>query len=335
MDLSTKYLGLDLKHPVVASPSPLSADLEGVLRLADAGAAAVVMASIYEEQIVAEELRHAALMDQGADSQPEAAGYFPTRIEDRGVLASRLEILRKASERAGVPIVASLNGQSDAGWVDFAKQLQQAGASAIELNIYRVPADPAETSAEVEESYAAIVRAVKQKVSIPVAVKIAPFFSSPANLATKLADAGADGLVLFNRFYEPDIDLNTLTPLVNLHLSTPYDIRVPLMWISLLSSRFEGSIAATTGVWSSEEVVKYLLVGADIAMTASALVKFGPAHIGVLVTGLRDWMEQRGLASLDAFRGRLADHRRAFDAAALMRAEYRDILTAGYAAVIR
>jgi dihydroorotate dehydrogenase (fumarate) len=334
MDLSTKYLGLDLKHPVVASPSPLSADLDGVLRLADAGAAAVVMASIYEEQIAAEEVRHAALTDQGANSQPEAAGYFPTH-EDRGVLESRLEILRKASERAGVPVIASLNGQSDSGWVDFAHQLQQAGASAIELNIYRVPADSAETGAEVEESYTEIVRAVKHKVSIPVAVKIAPFFSSPANLATKLADAGADGLVLFNRFYEPDIDLKTLTPLVNLHLSAPYDIRVPLMWISLISSRFEGSIAATTGVWSGDEVVKYLLVGADVAMTASALVKFGPAHIGVLVSGLRDWMEQRGFASLDAFRGRLADNRRAFDAAALMRAEYRDILTAGYASVIR
>ena len=334
MDLSTKYLGLDLKHPVVASPSPLSADLDGVLRLADAGAAAIVMASIYEEQIVAEELRHAALADQGADSQPEAAGYFSTQ-QDRGVLESRLEILRMASERAGVPIIASLNGQTDAGWVDFAQKLQQAGASAIELNIYRVPADSAETGAEVEESYAAIVRAVKQKVGIPVAVKVAPFFSSPANLATKLAGAGADGLVLFNRFYEPDIDLKSLTPLVNLHLSAPYDIRVPLMWISLISPRFKGSIAATTGVWSGEEVVKYLLVGADVAMTASALVKFGPAHIGVLVTGLRDWMEQRGFASLDAFRGRLADNRRAFDAAALMRAEYRDILSAGYASVIR
>jgi len=333
MDLSTKYLGLDLKHPVVASPSPLSADLDGVLRLADAGAAAIVMASIYEEQIVAAELRHAALADQGADSQPEAAGYFSTQ-QDRGVLESRLEILRKASERAGVPIIASLNGQSDAGWVDFAQKLQQAGASASELNIYRVP-DSAETGAEVEESYAAIVRAVKEKVGIPVAVKIAPFFSSPANLATKLAGAGADGLVLFNRFYEPDIDLKTLTPLVNLHLSAPYDIRVPLMWISLISPRFKGSIAATTGVWSGEEVAKYLLVGADVAMTASALVKFGPDHIGVLVTGLRDWMEQHGFASLDAFRGRLADNRRAFDAAALMRAEYRDILSAGYASVIR
>jgi dihydroorotate dehydrogenase (fumarate) len=334
MDLSARYLGLDLKHPVVASPSPLSADLDGVLRLADAGAAAIVMASIYEEQIAAEEVRHAALTDQGADSHPEAAGYFPVH-EDSGVLDSRLEILRKAAERAGIPIIASLNGQSNAGWVDFAQKLQQAGASAIELNIYRVPADFAETGVQVEDSYAAIVRAVKQKVGVPVAVKIAPFFSSPANLATKLTDAGADGLVLFNRFYEPDIDLNTLTPLVNLHLSTPYDIRVPLMWISLISPRFKGSIAATTGVWSGEEVVKYLLVGADVAMTASALVKFGPAHIQVLLTGLRNWMEQRGFASLDAFRGRLADNRRAFDAAALMRAEYRDILTAGYAAVIR
>ncbi len=183
IDLGTRYLGLELKHPIVASSSPLTSDLDGIRRLADAGAAAIVLASIYEEQIVAEELAQAVLREQGSETQAEATGYFPEVTADQGVLESRLELLRRASACTDVPIIASLNAKSAAGWVDFARRLEQAGASAIELNLYRVPADPAETGAMLEDSYAEILRGVKAMVSVPVAVKIAPFFSSPGNMA--------------------------------------------------------------------------------------------------------------------------------------------------------
>ncbi|MCV7090039.1 dihydroorotate dehydrogenase-like protein [Mycobacterium interjectum] len=334
-NLATRYLGLDLKHPIVASASPLTSDLDNILRLADAGAAAIVMASIYEEQVVAEELAQAALLEQGSDTQPEAAGYFPEVPEGRGMLAGRLETLRRASQRAGVPIIASLNAKSSAGWVDFAHRLQEAGASAIELNIYRVPADPAETGAALEESYAEILRAVKKTVSVPVAVKISPFFSSPGNMATKLVQAGADGLVLFNRFYEPDIDLDSLKAQPDLQLSTPYDIRLPLMWIALLSRHLNASIAASTGVWTRDEVVKYLLAGADLVMTTSALLEHGPDHLTTLVEGLRDWMESRGFESVAAFKGRLAAGQRPADTADFMRAQYHEILTTSYTSILR
>lgn len=330
MDLSTRYLGLDLKHPIVASASPLTATMDGIRRLADAGASAIVMASIYEEQVTAEELALVELQEHGSETQAEASGYFPEVPGHRSVLEAQLELLRRASERAGVPVIASLNGASNAGWVDFARQMQQAGASAIELNIYRVPADPAETGSAVEDSYAEILRAVKAAVSVPVAVKLSPFFSSIGNMATKLVQAGADGLVLFNRFYEPDIDLLSLRPKGDLQLSTAYDIRLPLMWIALLSRHLQASIAATTGVWTRDEVVKYILAGADVTMTTSALLKHGPDHLAVLVQGLRDWMESRGFETISAFKGRLATGQRPGDAAAFMRAKYHEILTTGY-----
>lgn len=330
MDLRTRYLGLDLEHPVVASASPLTADVEGILRLADAGAAAIVMASIYEEQVIAEDLAQAALLEQGSYTQPEAAGYFPEVAADRGVLENRLQTLRRASQRAGVPIIASLNAKSGTGWVDVASRLEQAGASAIELNVYRIPADPAETGAAVEDSHTAILRAVKNAVSVPVAVKLVPFFSSPANMATKLVRAGADGLVLFNRFYEPDIDLDSLRPRPDLQLSTPYDIRLPLMWIALLSRHVNASIAASTGVWTGAEVVKYLLAGADVTMTTSALLKHGPRHVTTLLDGLRDWMNSHGFESVAAVKGRLAAGQYPADAAKFLRGQYHEILTSGY-----
>ena len=330
MNLSTRYLGLELKHPIVASASPLTADLDGIRRLADADAAAIVMASIYEEQVVAEELGQVALLEHGSETQAEATGYFPEVPQDRGVLAGRLETLRRAAEGAGVPIIASLNGKSRSGWVDFAVQLEQAGASAIELNIYRVPADPEESGEALERSYVDILRAVKARVGVPVAVKLSPYFSSPGNMAKHLVDAGADGLVMFNRFYEPDIDLASLKAQPDFQLSTAYDIRLPLMWIALLSGRLNTSLAATTGVWTSNEAVKYLLVGADAVMTTSALLKHGPNHLATLVNGLREWMEGRGFDSISALKGRLAAGRHLADPAAFMRVEYREILSSRY-----
>ena len=300
MDLSTSYLGFELKHPIVASPSPLTRDIDGIRRLVDAGAAAVVMASVFEQQVAA----------------------------DSSVLKERLETLRQASKQGGVPIIASLNGETLAGWVDFAKQLEEAGASAIELDLYRVPADPTETGQALEQGYVDILRAVKAQVHVPVAVKLSPYFSAPANMAKQLVEAGADGLVLFNRFYEGDIDLESMLFKSDFQLSTPYDIRLPLMWISLLSGRLDASLAATSGVWTYEEVVKYLLVGADAVMTTSSLLKDGPQHLGMLVDGLRAWMESRGLKSVGEFKGRLAAAH-LDDPSAFMHAHYSDILTSG------
>jgi len=298
MDLSTRYLGFDLKHPVVASPSPLTRDIDGVRRLLDAGVAAVVMASVFEQQVAA----------------------------DSSVLNERLETLRQASKQGAVPIIASLNGETLTGWVDFAKRLEEAGASAIELDLYRVPADLDETGQALEQGYVDILRAVKAKVQVPVAVKLSPYFSAPANMAKQLVEAGADGLVLFNRFYEGDIDLDLLLVKPDFQLSTPYDIRLPLMWISLLSGLLHASLAATSGVWTYKEVVKYLLVGADAVMTTSSLLKDGPQHIGTLVDGLRQWMESRGLKSVSEFKGRLAAAH-LHDPSAFMHAHYSDILT--------
>ena len=333
MDLSTRYLGLDLKHPIVASASPLTATMDGIRRLADAGASAIVMASIYEEQVTAEELALVELQEHGSETQAEASGYFPEVPGHRSVLEAQLELLRRASERAGVPVIASLNGASNAGWVDFARQMQQAGASAIELNIYRVPADPAETGSAVEDSYAEILRAVKAAVSVPVAVKLSPFFSSPGSVAIRLVEAGADGLVVFGRYYEPDIDLRSLTARSGLELSTPRDMRLPLLWTVLLSGKIDCSLAASGGVETHEEVVKFLLAGADAVMTGSSLLRHGAGHLRVLVKGLETWMDSRGFASVADLRGRMSAARRLADPAAFLRARYVKGLAGGLATV--
>ncbi len=330
MDLTTRFLGLELKHPIVAAATPRNAGIDDIRKLADAGAAAVVMAPVYEEQVTAEELQQVILFETGAETQAEATGYFPEHSHAHlGVLEAHLETLRLASESAGIPIIASLNGSSREGWVDIAVRLRQAGASAIELNIYRVPAQLEEAGEAVEQSYLEILRDVKAEVRLPVSVRLGPYFSSPGNMAKKLIEAGADGLVLFSRFYEPDIDLASLTPTSDLELSTPYEMRLPLMWIALLAGRIDGSLAASTGVWTHAEVVKYLLVGADVVMAASSLLKHGPDHMGTLLNGLRQWMSDRGFDSIDDLRGRLAVSRRHADPAAFMRAHYYEIVTRG------
>jgi len=297
MDLSTRYLGLKLDHPVVASASPLTADLDGIDRVLDAGAAAVVMASVFQEQIA----------------------------QKSSVLETYLETLRQASSPGRAPIIASLNAETRGDWVEFAKELQKAGASAIELDLYRVPA-PSMTGQALEEGYLDLFKAVKAQVQIPVAVKLSPYFSSPGNMAKQLAEAGAGGLVLFNRFYEGDIDLDSMLMKPDLQLSTPSEIRLPLMWISLLSGSLNASIAATSGVWTYKEVVKYLLVGADVTMTTSSLLKDGPQHIGTLLSGLRDWMDSQGFASLGDFKARLAAGN-LIDPSAFMRVHYSDVLS--------
>ncbi len=329
MDLKTEYLGLKLAHPVVASASPLSREFDGIRRLEDAGAAAVVMPSIYEEEIEAEDAAYLSLVEQGSWTQPEAQGYFPEMTAFRlGGLEARLETLRRAVDACAIPIIASLNGSTPHGWTSFAHDLEQAGAAAIELNLYRVPTDPHESGSDVERRWVDTVRAVSDSVAIPVAVKLGPWLSSPGNHAMALVEAGAKGLVLFNRFYEPDIDLETLAPKPSLELSTPYEIRQALLWIAMLAGRIPTSLAATSGVSTAAEVVKYLLAGANVVMTASSLLRHGPEHIKVLHGGLEGWMESRGFNSVSQVRGRLSTSY-LHDREALARAQYIRILT-GY-----
>lgn len=324
VDLRTRYLGLELAHPIVASASPLSKDEGGVKRLEDGGAAAVVMASLFEEQ-----LRHEAeavdyLAQLGADSHGEAADYFPKLPFAVGP-ERYLELLRRAREAVRVPVIASLNGVTNEGWIDYAHLLQQAGAAAIELNVYHVAADFSESGAAVEQRYFDILRAVKSAVSIPVAMKLGPFFSAFGHLAKRLDEAGVDGLVLFNRFYQPDFDLERMEAAPSLELSSPSEIRLPLRWIAMLHGRLKASLAATTGVHSATEVVKYLLAGADAVMSTSAVLRHGPGHLGALRDGLEQWLEQRGYASVAQMRGAMSQ-RKVKDPAAFERANYVQLL---------
>ncbi len=330
MELATNYLGLTLAHPVVASASPLSREFDGIRRLEDAGAAAIVMPSIYEEEIEAEDTAFTTLVERGSLAQPEAAGYFPWTAAPVGSLAGRLETLRRAAEACAVPIIASLNGSTPAGWIDFARELEAAGAAAIEINLYRVPTDASISGEEVEARWIETVRSVREAVRLPLAVKLGPWLSSPGHFAHRLVEAGADGLALFNRFYEPDIDLVTLRPQPDLQLSQPYEIRQALLWIAMIARRTTASLAATSGVDTHAEVVKYLLAGADVVMTTSALLRHGADHIGVLKRGLEEWMAGRGFAAIDEVRGRLAASRLA-QPEAYVRAQYIHILTS-YAA---
>jgi len=325
MNLITKYLGLTLPNPLVASAGPLTGDLDNIRRLEDFGAGAVVLPSIFEEQIEHERLLIEDMDALGADSYAEALTYFPAISSYHLRPAPYLELIRRATAAVDIPVIASLNGTSNRGWVSYARQIEEAGADALELNIYVVPADLHVTGNEVEHGYLSILRAVKEAVRIPVAVKLSPYFSSVGHLANELVDAGADGLVLFNRFYQPDIDLEQLELLPNLELSTPAEIRLPLLWIGVLSGRVRASLAASTGVDSVEEVIKYLLAGADIVMSTSALLRRGIAHMKVLGDGLKGWLTARELDTLDPVRGRLSQ-RNVADPTAFTRANYIRIL---------
>jgi dihydroorotate dehydrogenase (fumarate) len=325
MDLSTTYMGLKLKNPVVASASPLSQKLDDLRKLEDAGASAVVMFSIFEEQIQhdAEALDH--LMSSGTESFAEALSYFPDSGDYHVGPDAYLELIRRASGACGIPIIGSLNGVSDEGWISYAKQIEQAGAKALELNVYYIATDPKKTAADVEKMYLDVVKAVKAAVGIPVAVKLGPYFSAFANMAGKLDRAGADALVLFNRFYQPDFDLEKLEVLSDLNLSTPYEMRLPLRWIAILHGRVRASLAATTGVHSGRDVAKYVLAGADVAMTTSALLKHGIGHLRTLVEELEAWMGAKEYDSVAQMRGAMSQ--RAVDnPAAFERANYIKIL---------
>lgn len=321
MNLETTYLGLPLAHPVIAAASPLSATLDGIRRLEDAGAAAIVTASLYEEEVTGEDEALESGRLVGAESHPEATSYLPPLCGRRSPLAAHVEMVRRAAESVSVPLIASLNATTRDGWTGMAADLEAAGAAAIELNLFRVATDPAETSANVEGELVETVRGVRGAVKVPVAVKLGPQFSALLQLAGTLADAGTSGIVLFNRFYELDIDLETMTLRPRLELSTPRDIRIRLMWLAVLAGRTPLSLAATGGVEGPDEVVKCLLAGADAVQTASALLRHGPGYVSRLVKGLAEWLEAHGAASVAEVRGRMSARRLAHPEA-LLRAQH-------------
>jgi dihydroorotate dehydrogenase (fumarate) len=305
-DLTTIYLGLPLRSPLVASAGPLTGDPTMWQRLEQAGAAAIVLPSLFEEEIEQEAESRAFAEEFGTDMFGEALSYLPDLdIPDVGP-ARHLAFVEKAREKVSIPVIASLNGTSPGGWVRYAKHLADAGADAIELNLYDVVVDPAISSAQVEDRYVELVEEVRAEITIPLAVKLSPWFTALGNLALRLQGAGADGLVLFNRLYQPDIDLETLTVVPRLALSTPTESRLPLHWIANLHRVVDISLAATTGVHDGADAMKLLLAGADVVMTTSALLRHGPEHLVVMERFMRDWMSEREYDSVAELRGSMS-----------------------------
>jgi len=321
MNLTTTYLGLTLKNPIVPSAGPLSHTVDSMKRLEDAGAAAIVMYSLFEEQIIhdAAELNH--YLTQGTESFAEAITYFPEADDYNLGPEEYVEHIHRAKAALGIPVIGSLNGVSSGGWVKFARKIEEAGADAIELNVYYIPTDPALAGTAVEERYIEVLRAVKSTVTIPVAIKLNPFFSSMANMAHRLDAAGADGLVLFNRFYQPDIDLEVLEVTPNVILSTPHALRLPLRWVAILHGRVKASIAATSGIHTTQDVLKMLMAGADVTMMCSALLKHGAGRIGEVLAELTRWMEEHEYESVRQMKGSMSQKSVA-DPAAFERANY-------------
>lgn len=309
MDLTTTYLGMKLRTPLVPSASPLSEEIDNIKRMEDAGASAVVLSSLFEEQLLLDryELHHH--LTHGVESFAEALTYIPEppELEDIRLGAEDyLERIRKAKESVAIPIIASLNGVSIGGWTDYASLIQEAGADALELNIYYIPTNPTLTGAEVEQTYLDILAMVKSLVTIPVAVKLSPFFSNLANMARRLDEAGADALVLFNRFYQPDIDLDNLMVRPNVILSTPQALRLPLRWIAILYGHVRADLAATSGIHTAHNVIKMLMAGANVTMLCSVLLRHGVSHIRLIEQGLRQWMEEREYESVGQMKGSMS-----------------------------
>ena len=307
MNLETNYLGLKLKSPLVPSASPMSNDLAKVKRLEDAGAAAIVMYSLFEEQIARENQALDHFTNIGSNSYAEALTYFPEPEQYHNLEAEDyLEHIRKLKESVDIPIIASLNGVSEGGWITYAKKMQEAGADALELNIYYIAADPEMTSQKVEDMYVNDLKAVKESVSIPVSIKLGPYFSAFANMAKRLEAAGADGLVLFNRFYQPDIDLETKEIAPSLELSNSFEKRLPLRWIAMLRPHLKCSLAATTGIHSAEDVIKMIMVGADVTQMASTLLREGCDKLFSIVEEMKIWMEQNEYESVAQMKGAMS-----------------------------
>lgn len=321
MDLSTHYLGLKLKNPIVPSAGPFSRTLESMKRLEDAGASAIVMYSLFEEQIAHETSELFHYLSFGTESFAEALTYFPDIHQYNLGPEEYIELLHRAKSSLEIPVIASLNGISVGGWISYAKKLEEAGADAIELNIYYIPTDPVLSGSDVEDRYLEVVDAVKRTVAIPIAVKLSPFFSALSNMARRLENAGADGLVLFNRFYQPDIDIDGLEVRPNIILSTPQAMRLPLRWIAILHGRVRANLAATGGIHTHEDVLKLLMAGADVTMMCSALLQHGPNHITEVLHAIESWMIEHEYVSVQQMKGSMSQ-RSVADPSAFERANY-------------
>jgi dihydroorotate dehydrogenase (fumarate) len=323
VDLRTSYLGLELRSPLVASPSPLTRELDSVLQLVDAGAAAVVLPSLFEEEIVHEELELNRSLEAGADQFAEALDYFPNIEPFAGVGDRYLARLRRIKAAAGVPVIASLNATTAGGWVRYAGLMQEAGADALELNLYHMAADPARGAADMEAGDLELIAAVRDAITIPLAVKLSPYYSALANFVGQAVERGADGLVLFNRFYQPDFDLETFEVVPRLELSRPSELRLPMRWTAILRPQLGPavSLAASSGIHGGTDVVKTLMVGADVAMTTSALLHHGPEHLRTIESELVGWMTEHEYESVDQLRGS-ASQAAVEDPSAFERANY-------------
>jgi len=323
-DLSTRYLGLALRSPIVASASPLNGQPDTARQVEDAGAGALVLPSLFEEEILAEELQLSGALEAGADHHAEAGGYFPAFSSFAGTGDRYLATLERIKAQSSIPVIASLNATTaEGGWVRYAGLLEQAGADAVELNLYHLGVDPDRDAADMEATDLDLVAAVRSRLAVPLAVKLSPYYSSMANMARRVTRAGADGLVLFNRFYQPDLDLDELDVVARVELSEPSELRLPLRWIAILRPQLGVlvSLALTSGVHSGADVVKALMVGADVAMTTSALLRHGPSRLAGIEAELREWLGDHDYESVDQLRGS-ANHVTAGDPAAFERTNY-------------
>lgn len=331
-DLSTTFLGMPLHNPLIASASPVSEKIESVRRLEEAGIAAVVVYSLFEEQIVRESLKLDRDLTRGADSFPEALSYLPVHGAYENLRRysigpdAYVEHIYNLKEAVGIPIIASLNGITRGGWIDYASKIQQAGADALELNIYNLPTDIHVTAAELEDNYIGLVKAIRESIDIPIAVKLSPFFTALPNFASRLVQAGAQGLVLFNRFYQPDFDLEHLEVVPNLVLSTTNELRLPLRWIAILYGRIDADLALTSGVHTAEDVIKATMAGASATMVASTLLKYGIAHATEIIKGVASWMEIKEYESIDQMKGSMSQQAVA-EPSKFERANYMQVLS--------
>lgn len=326
VDLNTTYVGLSLKNPLVASASPLSKSVSSAKELEAAGISAIVMYSLFEEQILRESLKLHEDMERGAFQQAEALSYIPQIGQYSIGPEQYLEQLNKIKQAVNVPVIGSLNGFSTGGWVEYARKIEQAGADALELNLYYLATDPNQTSSALEDRYVNLVGEIRQQVKIPLSVKLSPFFTALPNFAWRLVNAGANGLVLFNRFYQPDFDLAEMEVVPNLVLSSSHELRLPLRWIAILFGKIKADFALTSGVHTAEDVIKSIMAGASVAMTASALLKNGPKAASEMLKGVESWMEEHEYASIQQMKGSMSQQAVA-DPSAFERANYMKVLS--------
>ncbi|HVN55621.1 MAG TPA: dihydroorotate dehydrogenase-like protein [Anaerolineaceae bacterium] len=326
VDLSTSYLGLSLKNPLVVSASPISKKVESIRRFAEAGVGAVVVYSLFEEQIVHESNELDFFLNQGTESYPESLSYFPDLDHYNVGPEGYLDHIRRLKNAVDIPVIGSLNGLTSGGWLDYAARIQEAGADALELNIYSVPTDPAQTSEEIEDNYVELVNSIRKQVSIPLAVKLSAYFTSMPNFTSRLAAAGANGLVLFNRFYQPDLDVETLEVVPDLKLSTSDELRLPLRWVAILYGRVQADLALTGGVHTCQDMVKAIMAGASVTMLASELIAHGSGRASELIADLEDWLETYEYQSVSQMKGSMSQKAVA-DPAAFERANYMKALS--------